>query len=181
MPRPALANLPAKAQVILGDMPPWYSEDQIARAIITAMANEAQRIEDFASAVRLQMFPQNADDSYGVLGLWEGLFGLPVEPAGATLAARRALVLAHIQKRNAGSGKEWEDAVTQALNTNSWTYQEGPGNYEVTVRIPYGAITYSTGQAQIFIEEITPAHLQVGFGYNTGWLVGISLVSVDVL
>jgi uncharacterized protein YmfQ (DUF2313 family) len=162
-------------------MPPWYSEDEVARAIITAMANEAQRVEDFASAVRLQMYPQFADDSYNILALWESLFGLPVKPAGATLAARRALVQAHLQKRNGGSGADWEAAVTQALNTNSWTYTEGPGDYVVTVRIPYGAITYSTGQAQVLIQEITSAHIQVSFGYNTGWLVGISLVGVDAV
>jgi hypothetical protein len=181
VPRPSLLELPAKAQSVLADLPPWYSEDEIVRAVITAMTNELQRIEDFANAVRTQMYPQNADDTYGILGMWEALFGLPVQPANATLDQRRALVKAHLQKRSSGAGSDWEAAVTQALNTNQWTYIEGPGDYQVTVRFPFVAGGYTASQAVVLIQDITPAHLELVVGYTGGWLAGVSLVGVDPL
>lgn len=181
MPRPALALLPQKAQDILADMPPWYAEDEITVGIITAGALELQRIQTFMETIREQMHPQNADDTYGLLGLWENLFGLPVQPAGVSLTDRRSIVLAHLQKRASGAGADWEAAITQALNTNSWTYSEGPGDYQITVRFPYASGGYTSTQARVLIQEITSAHLQLIVGYSQGWLVGISLVGIDPL
>lgn len=162
-------------------MPAWYSEDEVARAIVAAMAAELQRIESFLGVVRDQMRPQNADDTYGILGMWEALFGLPVAPAGVTLSNRRALVLAHLQKRSSGAGFDWVAQVTQALNSNQWTYSEGPGSYQVTVRFPYASGGYTSAQAAVLIGEITPAHLLLSIGYSQGWILGSSRVGQDVI
>lgn len=177
MPR----TLVAKTLKLLHNLPPWYSEDETARAVMNVKGKELQRVEDFLAEIRRQMNPQLADDTYGILGMWEARFGLPVKPAGVLVADRRAKVLAHIRTKQSAAGSDWEDSVGEALATTIWSYSEGPGSYQVTISFPYVVGGYSAGQALTLIRDFTPAHLQIIPAYSQGWLVGISLVGIEPL
>jgi uncharacterized protein YmfQ (DUF2313 family) len=123
----------------------------------------------------VQMFPPNADDTYGILARWEEFFGLPVAP-NVPLATRQQNLTSQLQKRRASSGADWEKAVTQALNTGDWDYIEGPGAYQVTITYPYQPGAYTSVQVQNLIRAITPAHIQILAAYSQGFLIGISLI-----
>lgn len=169
------------AERMVGYLPPWYAADDLFCRIQNALAKELQRAEDVLAEIRNQMLPQNADDTYGILGMWEALYGVPVEPPGVSLEQRRSIVIAQARKRSISSGLDWEEAVTEALGTNEWSYEEGIGDYVITVRIPYAPGGYTSGQVLGLLRAITSAHIILNIGYNEGWLVGISLVGIDPL
>lgn len=142
-------TLSAKAETIFADLPDYYSTDPNIIAYVDTAARELQRIEDLLEVLREQVFPQNADDDYGLLGLWEQTLGLPVEPADATLVQRRNRVISAVLKRRSGAGSDWVASVTQALGTSGWTYLENdPGDYQLSVVLPYSptAITALDGE-----------------------------------
>lgn len=49
----------------------------------------------------------------------------------------------------------------------------------ITIEIPYVEGSYVSARLLDFLESITPAHLAVSVGYDSGFLVGVSLVGVD--
>lgn len=172
-------ELTQRARIILGDMPPWYEVDEISTTVILVLAKELERIEGFIREVQWQMFPEHANDVYGILGRWEEFFGLPVQP-NVPLETRQQIVAAQLAKRRSATGHDWELAVTTALGSGDWDYSEGPGNYQVTIRYPYRPGAYTSVQVANLIREITPAHIQILASYRQGFLIGISLVG-DIL
>jgi uncharacterized protein YmfQ (DUF2313 family) len=164
---------------LLADLPPYLQDDPYVRGIVDAAARELQRVEDAAQSVRQSAFPQNADDTYGFLSLWESLLGIPVNPTGASLSERRNQVLSNLRLRTSGYGTDWVALLSQAMGSNPWGYQEGPGSYQITVRIPFSAGGYSSAQVEALARKITPAHLDLAVTYNEGFLVGIGLVGQD--
>lgn len=166
---------------MLGYMPPYWSEEPFAQAILSALGNEVQRISDRMDSIRSGFFPQNADDTYKILSLWEEHFGLPVNPVGATLLARQNLVQAHFQARSASKGSDWVAAMTQAMAGIVWSYEEGPAAYTITIFVPWVAGSYTAVQIETFARNITPAHLDVAVEFDTGFIVGEGIVGEDRL
>lgn len=178
----------AKALELLELMPPYLTDDTLVVAIECAYGSEYQRIEDAQAAVRDAAFPTHTDDirlptgtRVWLASMWESLLRLPVSPVGVTIAERRAKITAHIRKRNSGHGSDWVATLSEALGTTPWSYQEGPGDYQVTIHIPHAAGTYSADQVLVLAREITPAHIDVLPAYSEGFLIGISLIGVEPL
>lgn len=169
------------AKRIFEMLPPYYEGEPFMEAIINALAREAERIEETASAIRREMFPQNATDRFKLLSLWEKLFTLPVAPTGVAESVRRQFVLARFRGRNSGAGSAWVEAMQQALGSTVWTYQEGPGAYQVTIYLSFSASSYNSVQVQQFARAITPAHIEVAVVYEEGFVVGEGLVGEDRL
>lgn len=161
-----------RAELLLGDIQPEVADDPIVQMAFQAVANELDRFEETATALRDGFFPSTATSQS--LALYEAEFGLPVSPA-LPLETRRELVLAHFRKRLSGAGLDWEAALAKAMGT-AFSYTEGPGPYQVTVRYAFGAGTPTSTAVQQFAREITPAHLSVLATYSSGFLVGISFV-----
>lgn len=170
------ADATEKLEAMLGDLQPELLEDPAVIATLRAVAIELQRLDNAADGVRRGFWPLWSDDTYGVLGLFEQLFELPVEPVGLTLEQRRALIVAHFQKRLAGAGSDWELALTQAMGSTEFTYIEGPAPYTITIRYAFANGAPNSAQVQKLARQMTPAHLQLVAGYSQGWLVGISLI-----
>lgn len=166
---------------MLDTLPSFYRSESILQGLLDAVGRELQRIEDFLNDLRFRMFPQNADDKYRTLGMWELLLGLSVEPASATVAQRRAMVVARMQSNSVASGAEWLAAMNRALGGTVWTYQEGPAANTVTLYIPFGVGAYSSVQAFALARLITPAHLDIAVVYNQGFIVGEGRVGEDRL
>lgn len=166
---------------MIDTMPAYYRGNSIIEGILDAVGRELQRIEDRLNFIRTGMFPQNADDTYKQLSLWEELLGLPVAQAGATLTQRRNLVLARLNGRSLSSGAAWIDAVNQALGGTPWTYQEGPASYTVSIYISYALGSYSSVQVLSLVRAITPAHLDIAVVYSQGFIVGEGIVGEDRL
>lgn len=175
-PRP----VSAKTLDLLESLPRYYHRDRNALAVLDVLARELERVEGFLDGFTTGFFPQHADDTYGILRVWESILGLPVEPVGQTVEERRAVVLSAIRKRKSGTGLDWVDNVTTILGTTSWTYQENtPDPYQVTVLIPFDSESYRAQQARALLREITPAHIQVIMGLQEGYLVDISTVDEE--
>jgi Uncharacterised protein conserved in bacteria (DUF2313) len=162
-------------------MPPFYGSDPILQGTLDAIGRELQRLDDFYTDMRFRMFPQNADDKYRTLGMWELLLNLPVEPAGVSLAQRRSLVLSRMQSNSVASGAEWVAAMNQALGGTPWTYQEGPAANTVTLAISFGVAAFSSVQVLALARLITPAHIDVAVIYQQGFIVGEGRVGEDRL
>lgn len=177
MPR----TLSQKTTELLTDLAPFLASDLLVQGVVSAYANEIDRIESTAEALAGIMFPAEAQDLpilgsryvVAILSMWETLLDLPVAPADVALADRRSKVLAHIRKRNSGAGSDWVSILTTAVGSIVWTYREGPGDYQVTLTIPFGG-TYSAAQVGRLARVITPAHLQILVGYTTGFVIGVS-------
>jgi hypothetical protein len=149
---------------LLPDLPLYLQRDPLVQRVMTAYGWELGRIDYYARAVLAgflgsEMSDVPVLDRYlaPVMAMWEKLLGLPVQPAGATTAERRAKVLAYIQKRNSGSGSDWVTLLQLALGATV-VYEEGPGDYQVTFTLPIGS-PYTLTQVQALARDITPAHL----------------------
>lgn len=164
---------------MMATLPPFYVNDELMKALFLATGNELQRIEDAAIAIAASMFPQNADDTYGMLAIWEGELGLPIKPA-ASIATRRQLVLARLQTRNRGYGSDWVAAMTAAIGSN-WTYQETPADSKITIYFPWASGSFSAVQIEGFARLITPAHEEVDVVFDRGFVIGEGHVGEDRL
>jgi uncharacterized protein YmfQ (DUF2313 family) len=168
-------------QTLLDDLPPYLADDAVVQGVVDALAREQKRINDAAEAIRTTAFPGNADDSYNMLSLWETILSLPVKPPNTSDTQRRSKVLAALQGRDVSSGAAWTAAVAQAVGTG-WKQQENtPGNYQLTVTLPFPAGSYEGYQAATLIRQITPAHIDLLISYGTGFIIGVSLVGTDVI
>lgn len=171
----------ALTQRMIDNMPPFYRGESFIEGLLDAVGRELQRVEDRAGAIQQGMFPQNTDDAYKLLSLWELLLGLPVAPVGVTLATRRNLVVSTLGARSQSSGSAWVAAVNQALGGTPWSYQEGPGDYTVTIYIPFSSSSFNSVQVQNLVRKITPAHLVLAVVYLQGFLIGEGIVGEDRL
>lgn len=117
---------------MLADCPPVLARDVYFQAAVGAMANEMQRLQDTANAIRTALLPVSANDVtvlngnavVPMLSLLETLLGLPVAPVGVPVATRRASVLSRLQTRNSSAGSDWV-ALINAILGPGWSYVEG--------------------------------------------------------
>lgn len=161
---------------MLDDLPPYEADDPSFQNLVNCFAKEIDRIEDVANDIRTKLFPQNADDTYMTLSMWEKLLGLTVSPTGVSIEDRRAAVLSNIRKRNAGSGASWVDLMTTAIGTLAWSHSEGPGDNQITISAPYSSGTYNAGNSAVLARRITPAHLEILATYDEGFIIGVSMI-----
>lgn len=176
-----MSLLADKAQEMLEDLAGYFHDDPFTRDLFTATGAELQRIEDHLELLKEKSRAPMADDDYHLLGFWEWVTGLPVEPPGVSLENRRSKVLAVLRRRRIGAGTGWEDLITKVLGTPDWTYSENdPADYVITINIP--AVTdYTEWQLNRLMRVITPAHLQVAVVIEgTIFIVGISEVGDEI-
>ena len=164
-------TLSARGQDILASMPPYYADDPAALSVVNVCANEVDRIESMLVAIQRAALPQWADDTYGLLSLWEYLVGLPVKPA-QSVAGRQARVNAS-RRVKVATGADWWTALTNAIGTTSWTHTETPG-IRVTLALPLESGSYYADTIISIARRLTPAHLDITTTYTLGFIVGIS-------
>lgn len=168
--------LTERGQRMLSALPAYYWNDPSVLTLIDAIAREYDRIEAFLEALRTAMTATTVTDDDGLMSLWEAMLGLPVAPAGVIEDDRRSKILATLRSRKNGSGQSWVESVNTAIGTG-WTHDENtPGNYQITITIPYSAGSYAAGRVEALIAATTPAHLEVVMAYVGGFRVGISRV-----
>lgn len=175
------AVMSARGEELMEMLPGYYEGNVHMEAVQHVIGAELERVEAFLNDVVLGFFPGRATDTYGMLSLWEVIFGLPVKPAGATGVQRQAALKSAIRARRVGRGVDWEAAVSLNLGTTGWDYVENaPTVYHITVFMPYEEGSYGAGVVRALLRRITPAHIALDFGYGAGFLVGISAVG-DVI
>lgn len=167
-------TLSERGRRLLEDLPPELADAPQIQTVVDVLARELERLEGAATEATQKMFPPAADDEYGTLKMWEALLGLPVALPGLTLAQRQALVRATVKQRRAASGAQWAEMLTTAIGSSSWSHHYGPGDYVVTITIPYVPGGIAAGQVVTLARRVTPAHLQVNAGFTGGFLIGIS-------
>lgn len=168
-------------QKLLRDLPPYLDSDPWVQTIVDVCAREWKRIEDTIERGREKSRPYNADDEFGFLSMWETLLDLPVQPAGATVAQRRAKVVASLSTRKSGSGADWIARLSEALGGMPWTHQEGPSPYQVTIFLPVETGTYTAEQVSRLARKITPAHLDISLSFGVGFIVESSFIGIQPL
>lgn len=171
------ATLTPKAEELFDSLPPYYENDPMTQAVLGAVGAELQRIENYLQTIRDKIWWATADDEYGFLGLWEARVGLPVEPEGISIEARRAKVGAAVQRRSEGAGEGWVNVITTFLGTPSWSHEEQrAGDYRLAIDIPVlGA--YTEEQLANFLALVRPAHLQIDLAIaGVTFQVGVSAV-----
>lgn len=162
-------------------VPPYYRDSTFMQAFLDAMGREVQRIQDKADELRLQLYPQNADDTFGILSLLETIFGLPVAPTGVSLATRQALVHAYLAGRDLSSAIGWYAAMSSGLGSTLWSFEEGPDDNQVTIAIPFSTGTFTSVQVLKLARVLTPAHIEIIVIYDEGFVVGEGIVGEDRL
>lgn len=176
-----MSELGTKAQEMLEDLPGYFHEDPFTRDMMSAVGGELQRIEDHLELLKEKGRAPMADDDYHLLGFWEWVVGLPVEPPGVSLENRRSKVLAVLRRRRVGAGTGWEDLITRVLGTEDWTYSENdPADYVLTINTPE-VTDYTEWQLNRLMRVITPAHLSVVINIEGRvFIVGISEVGDEI-
>lgn len=172
-----MAVLSERGNAMLDKLPPYLSDDDMIQRLVDAWGRELQRIEDFLDVLREKLRPQNADDEYGILGLWERVAEIPIEPVGVSLSARRNRLMAALRRRSVGIGEGWSDLITLLLGTEGWEHDENnPTPYKMQLEIPFPSTSYQAGALEALLRRITPAHIQMFISYSDTFRVGISEV-----
>lgn len=172
--------LSERTQEVLRDLPAYFDDERTIRAILNATTREQERVEALARDIQTQLYPQNVDDTYGFLAMYERQYQLPVSPAGATVDQRRGRLLAFLQTQDSGEGRDWEQHLTDFLGTSSWSYVEGPG-YHVTIVIPYLTTSYHAEAVRRYARVITPANLTITITDGVGFILDVSHLDVGIL
>ena len=167
---------PPVLPALLFDVPPFERASYEVKAVLNVIANELYRLDVARHALIQNFFPLLADV---LLGLFEQLLGLPVNPP-ASLDARHQLVATYMGRlKSEGRGLDWVSLISQAVGTQNWNYAEhdpansfSPPAYTINVNIPQ----QSAGFAWPLIRDLTPAHLTINEGYTGGFIVGSSPV-----
>jgi hypothetical protein len=166
---------------MLDRMPDYYSGDRFIEGFEDALGREIQRIWDRSAKIQADFLLQaDADDTYGILSMWELLLDVPVGPP-VSEAERLNNITALLRARQQSSGASWQDAVNYALQGSPWTYEEGPGAYQVTLFVSFSSSSFNSTQIEMLLRKITPAHLDVAVQYNQGFVVGEGIVGEDRL
>jgi hypothetical protein len=169
-------------QTMIDDLHPWQQDDPTIQNILSAIGAEVQRVQDKMLDLWMKLLPQNADDSYNSLTLWEMLVGvIPANNPVLTESQRSALVMGYIAAHGAGSRTAWENILTLALGESDWSFTQGPGDYQITLTLPTRSTQPLATAIIALADVVTPAHLQVFAGFTGGFLVGISQLGVEPL
>lgn len=177
---PTVSLRDAEATDTLVEFLPWYFHaDPRIRALMAVVAAEAKRIEAAGAELRSEWFVGSATARVG-LPAWELILGLPVDPVGLTEDQRRDLIVANMRGRHSPRGSDWQAALSRMLGTG-WSYREDVGAYTVRISMPYASGSYTAQQVLALARLVTPAHLAISTTYGAGFLVGISLIGIDVL
>jgi hypothetical protein len=177
-------------------LPAYYRDDPASQAVVDSAARELDRIEEMLKTIQFGAFPQTASSLSGVLPspdllpspsllpsgeeaagsmlrIWEWITGLPVHPTGVSVADRRRKVSAKL-RRNVRTGRGWVQAITDALGTVEWDYNEYADQGRIVLRLPAGAGTYQVGVMGGIARELTPAPYEIATGFHEGFLLGLS-------
>lgn len=154
--------------------------DPIVARWLEALAFELERLGALLEALRSTTVPAVADDTVGGLRRWEAAMGLPVEPA-ASIAQRRAWLLAAIRGRRVAAGADWTASMQTAIGSGSWEAHENtPGPNQITIDIPFAAGSAAAGQIAQHARRKTPANQQLIYNYTGAFIVGVSSVGDEL-
>lgn len=152
-------TLSARAEEVLDTLPTYYGADSFSRQVIDSTCRELDRIEAYLNLVRQNSYVHTADDTYGLLAIWERQLGLPVKPEGVTVSDRQGDVLAAYRSRGAASGADWVAVADALIGSAGWEHVENyPNAYDLTVKLPFiFATTTLTGSHTLPMATITVA------------------------
>jgi hypothetical protein len=174
---------------IFDSLPPYYGGDPTLARIVQGIANEIDRCEAYLISVQNGLVPTLADDSLGMLSIWEGILGLPIAPPSESLAVRQQAVQAAMVGRRCRTTAEWVNAMNTLLGSTTWSYQVGvPSTGEITITTTFPSTSYFQGVIAVIARRLIPANYLIagasggsGGGSGTGhFIVGISAVG-DVI
>jgi len=173
-------NLTPTAARIFDSLPAYFLGEPTLTRIVQVLANEFDRVQAFLVAVQNGLVPLLADDEFHMLGIWEAVLGLPVEPT-VNISIRQQTIRAALLRRFVMRAVDWEADMSAILGTDAWSHQEGvPAPGIMTLTLPYEPSTYVGGLVLLFWRQITPANYQLNLVYQGHWIVGISKVG-DVI
>lgn len=171
--------------ILLEDLPPFIASSTDVQGTFDVMVGEIVRFEAAMSEVIDNAFPGTAERMLPIL---EAMLGI-VPPVGASVAERRTLIKAHIQKlKAAGTGEEWEAAMTLLVGSSGWTYREhdpadgtSPSENHVVVTLPGALTDDQREQIKKLAREITPAHIDLDFASTSSFIIGVDIIGDDPL
>lgn len=184
-----MITLSPTAERMFASMPPYYRGEPTLARIVQGWANELDRVEAYLIDVQNGLVPTLADDSLGMLAIWESILGLPIVPAGESLAIRQQAVLAAMVGRKCRTTAEWVNAMNILTGSTAWSYQVGvPSTGHITITTTFPSSSYFTGVIATIARRLIPANYVIGTGTGgsgggsgTGhFIVGISAVG-DVI
>lgn len=170
------------AQRMMDTLPDYYWGEPLYERIVQAWANEIDRLEARLEQIKNGLVPGLADDTLGMLALWEAQLGLPINPPDATVPQRLSKVNAALRKLDAGSAAGYIAALSAAIDTNAWTLlRDTPANLVDTLQIPYAPGSYNAAQVEEIARRMHPAHRELRMRYEEGFLLDLARLDHDLL
>lgn len=171
----------------LADQPPILQDSNHVQGIINAYTKEAQMIQDRIDSLILELYPQTAT-AVG-LPFFEAILGLTINPVGASVTDRRALVMAHFLARPTAAGSEFQAALMLLIGA-SYTYAEhdppegnggSPVASTILITLPFPSSSSLYAQARSLVRLIMPAHIDLVVTSSTGFQLDAGTLDNDVL
>lgn len=167
---------------MLESLPDYYHGNAFVERLVQSLANELDRVEAHAESVASGLIPTQATDDHGLLGAWERLLGLPVEPPAATVTQRQAKVGGRLQSINSSAAGDTVEAIRTAAGASSIVvYENDPAPLVDTIEVPFNPSTYNSTQVEALARRIWPAHRSIQMRYSIGFVLDASLLDQDAL
>jgi uncharacterized protein YmfQ (DUF2313 family) len=169
-----------RATKMLATLPSYLADEPLIIRIVQAQANEVDRLDALIDKLKTELQPGAATDDLGLLGMWEAMLGLPVQPAGGTLAQRQAKVIGALHALSAGDAADVLAALSAAVGGEAFTVlRDTPGMLQDTLAIPYLQGSYNANVIEQIARQQWPAHRQLFVRYADGFLLELSRLDVD--
>lgn len=160
---------------IVDSLPIWYHEDPILLRIMQAWANEVDRLDDLLDRLQDGLVPALASDDLGMLGIWEHIVRLPVNPPDATEGQRRGKVLAIFRSAGSGSAAGYIATITAAIGTSAWRLiRDSPGDFQDTLEVPFLPDSYNAVQVLEIARRVHQAHRRLFIRFTDGFILDAS-------
>lgn len=174
--------LSATAQRMLGSLPSYYWGNPLVERVIQAWANEIDRIDARLDQIKDGLVPSLADDTLGMLALWEATLNLPINPPDATITQRRTAVNAALRKLDASSAAAYIVVLSAALRTGAWQLvRDFPDMLHDRLDIPFAPGSYTSVQAEEIARRMHPAHRALDATYVAGFLLDLGRLDDDLM
>lgn len=167
---------------MLATLPDYFWTDALLRRIVQAWANEIDRVDAMLDAIKQGLIPGVADDTVGMLAIWEQILELPAAPAGVTLDQRQASVKAKLQQLWANSAKDVLAVFDTQLGGSFYSItRDSPAAFEDTVNISAAAGFYVVDLFERVMTQAWPAHRLLHFAFEGGFILDVSELDRDLM
>lgn len=166
-------SLSPTAQRMLETLPVYYWGNPWVERILQGWADEIDKVDALLDSIKDGFVPTLADDSLGMLSIWEIIMRVPVAPAGVTIDQRHATLRGAFLRLSAATAADVL-ALLEAQGVGFSITRDDPGALQDTLHISAPEGSYGAELLRSVAEAAWPDHRELVVAYAGGFTLDLS-------